>query len=204
MSERSVGRVRTMLTRKRTRVAVAAAAVTAGLLLGGCSAGQITQTDTQDPAVNGVHADIGDVSLRDAQLAYPGGNQPAYQRGSDARVIVSVVNGGPQDDQLVDVSSPWFDGSQIKGDKKLPARGALRSGTDKDDRRGGSNAAAKVSNAPSGNGPTHHLSIDLTGMKKPALRPGVTVPVQFKFSVSGQKTVQVPIGAPEDDSDANR
>lgn len=204
MSERSVGGVRTMLTRKRTRVAVAAATVTAGLLLGGCSAGQITQTDTQSAAVNGAHTDIGHIGLRDVQLAYPDGKQPAYKHGSDARVVLTVVNDGSQDDQLAGVSSPWFGGSRIKGDKNLPARSELRSGVDKDDRHGKPGAASSGSDAPSGKGPTHQVAIDLTGLKKPALRPGVTVPVQFKFSVAGKKTVQVPIGAPEDGSQNNR
>ncbi|WP_424184020.1 hypothetical protein ACOBQX_18970 [Actinokineospora sp. G85] len=56
----------------RLRLAPAAVGLAAALALAGCSAGQITQTDSQLPAVNGTQATQGTVALRDVKLAYPG------------------------------------------------------------------------------------------------------------------------------------
>lgn len=205
LGERSVGGWRALVAGKRLTAAVAASVLGAGLVVGGCGSGQITQTDTQDSAVNGVTTNVGAMGLRDAQIAYPTKEgQPAYRQGDSARVVVTIVNNGSQDDQLMQVSSPYFSGARVQGDKKIPARTSIRSGLDTDDQHPGSSpsssSAAPSSIAPSASSKPqqHEVSIDLTGLKKPALRPGVDVPVKFSFAAAGSKTVQLPIGAPND------
>lgn len=202
-----MSRVRTFLVGRRRialgrGTAVAGAALGAALLLGGCGAGQIAQTDTIQSAVNGATANIGQVALRDVQLAYPPGSQNYYPSGASAKVILTAVNHGTEDDQLVAVSSPWFSGNSITGNKSLPAGTSLTSGTDPDDAPAAPSAStAPSSTAPSASatpGPVGTVVITLTGLNKNALRPGITVPVTFQFAVGGTATVQVPIGAPGD------
>lgn len=202
----------------KARIAIAAAAVGLGLILGGCGSGQITQTDTQAAAVNGAMAEVGQVAVRDAQLAYPEGKQPVYKQGSDARLLVTIVNNGARDDQLLDVSSPLFSASKIDGNRSLPARTALRSGADPDDHKTQESSASAPASAsssaeasesaspesaesPAKPGEQNKVTIELTGLNKPALRPGITIPVQFKFANAGTGTVQVPIASPEAGAD---
>jgi PBP1b-binding outer membrane lipoprotein LpoB len=41
------------------------------ILLAGCSAGQVTQTATQDRDKTGGYGQVGDITVRAVQLAYP-------------------------------------------------------------------------------------------------------------------------------------
>ena len=54
----------------------------AGLLLTGCSAGQVTQTATQVSAVNGNSAEIGLISLRNVHVVFP--NNEEYTNSAGA------------------------------------------------------------------------------------------------------------------------
>jgi copper(I)-binding protein len=78
-------------------------ALAAALALAGCAAGQITQTADQHPTVGGARANIGDLALRNITIAAaPNGFWPS---GSKVPVDLSIVNNGPQDDELVSVST---------------------------------------------------------------------------------------------------
>ena len=48
--------------------ALAACGLAAALALSGCSAGQVAQTATQEPAVNGTLATVGPIALRNVHL----------------------------------------------------------------------------------------------------------------------------------------
>jgi copper(I)-binding protein len=78
--------------------------VVGGLALAGCGAGQVAQTAQQKPTVDGQMAQVGPLAIRDAALEYPAGG--VYERGSDARLRMVVVNSGIASDSLVSVSSP--------------------------------------------------------------------------------------------------
>ncbi|HET8640464.1 MAG TPA: hypothetical protein VFM37_00910 [Pseudonocardiaceae bacterium] len=81
-----------------TRTSVLAAGVLAASVTvafaGGCSAGQVTQTDQQVAAVPGVSTDLavagGRVSVRNVLLPYPGAQ--GYPQGSSAPVEVAIFN----------------------------------------------------------------------------------------------------------------
>lgn len=127
-------------TRRRlATVAPVVAGLGLALLLSGCGAGQITQTDTQVAAVNGASGNAGPIAVRGAELAYPAGSaQGVFQPGSNAELIVTIVNTGVTDDTLTGVSTPaalgvTIDGSTT-GTKDLPGGFALISGKDVDDR----------------------------------------------------------------------
>jgi copper(I)-binding protein len=79
--------------------------------LSACSAGQVSQTATQERDKTGAMAQVGDIALRQVLLAYPPGG--TYDRGDDAELTLAIVNSGDQPDTLVDVSGTDFAGAEI-------------------------------------------------------------------------------------------
>ncbi|HEV2783249.1 MAG TPA: hypothetical protein VGX25_28025 [Actinophytocola sp.] len=117
-------------TNRRTvaaAVGAVAAGLTAALALAGCSAGQDTQTDSVLPSVNGTQGRVGAIMIRDAMFAYPDGG--AYPSGGRATLVLTIVNTGPQPDELVEVSSPVAQDAEISGDRNLTPRRAIAVGT---------------------------------------------------------------------------
>ncbi|WP_051386181.1 hypothetical protein [Actinokineospora inagensis] len=105
------------------RLRLGVAGLAAVLATAACSSGQITQTDSQLPAVNGALAQAGNIAIRDAMLAYPADG--SYAEGSDAPLTLSIVNSAGTADKLVDVSSPVATSVQVDGDVNLPGRTAV-------------------------------------------------------------------------------
>jgi len=104
-------------------------ALGAALVLAGCGAGQITQTDSQQPAVNGTHAQVKTIDLRNAAVQYPKSG-PGYPAGATPALTLTIVNRGAQDDSLVSVTTE--DGTQatIEGSKTVVAAHTLVIGPD--------------------------------------------------------------------------
>jgi len=75
----------------------------AALVLAGCGAGQITQTDSQQPAVNGTYAQVKTIALRDVAVQYPP-QGPGYAAGAKPSLTLTIINQGTQDDTLVSVA----------------------------------------------------------------------------------------------------
>ena len=80
--------------------------------LSACSAGQVTQTATQERDKTGAQAQVGDITLRQGQLLSPSGGG-TYDRGDDAELQLAIVNGGPEDDTLVSVDGKGFSSAEI-------------------------------------------------------------------------------------------
>jgi copper(I)-binding protein len=99
-------------------------AFAAALVLAGCGAGQITQTATQEPAINGANAQVGTLYIRDAALQFPPSG-PAYKAGSSAALTLTIINAGQQDDELVGVTSDAASGAVIQGSKLVVAGNSL-------------------------------------------------------------------------------
>ena len=96
------------MTRSMMRGATAlaaSAAVAAGLLLSGCGAGQVTQTEGQQPPISGVNVDSPDhtVLLRNLAIEYPG--PEGYPMGAPAPIHVRVINQNETPLRLVAVTS---------------------------------------------------------------------------------------------------
>ena len=104
-------------------------ALGAALVLAGCGAGQITQTATQQPAVNGTHAQVKTIALRDAAVQYPTSGA-GYPAGATPALTLTIVNQGAQDDSLVSVTTE--DGTQatVGGSKDIVAGHSLVIGPD--------------------------------------------------------------------------
>ncbi|HWE89419.1 MAG TPA: hypothetical protein VG317_08140 [Pseudonocardiaceae bacterium] len=107
------------------------------VLLAACGSGQITQTDTQVAGVNGASGNIGPIAVRNAELAFPDNAQGVFQPGSNATLVVTIVNTGITSDELLKITSPAADGVTIDGSptgtKPLPGSYSISSGVDSDD-----------------------------------------------------------------------
>ena len=165
-----------------TLAGVAGAVVLSGLLLSGCGAGQIAQTSGQVSATNGLNTSVGQVDLRDMQIAYPAapaGPAALYARGTAAPVRATVINTGPVADRLVSVSSPAASSVRIQGDATMPQDVALVS-------------AGNSSLTPTG---SRQIQLVAEGLTQP-IAAGGTVPMTFVFERAGSVTAEVPTAVP--------
>jgi copper(I)-binding protein len=107
-------------------IVTAALAAGLGLVAVGCSAGQVTQTDTQVAAVDGASGNAGPIAVRNVMLAFPpDGNR--YHEGDDAPMTFVIANTGENPDKLLSIKSDAAEGeAEIAGGKEIPARYALR------------------------------------------------------------------------------
>lgn len=171
------------------RIASTVLVASAALALAACSAGQITQTDTQMAAVNGDRASVGQLQISDAKLAFPPGDARHWAAGSDVPLSMSIVNNGEQDDQLLSVSTPLSDDVRIKGDKVVMARKALT--VDGPPAKTDGEADAATESGEFGN-----ATIVLNDIKRD-LFPGQVTMVTLNFRDAGSVELRVPIAAPE-------
>jgi hypothetical protein len=101
-----VSRSTTRSARPLARHALLAAG--AALLLSACSAGQVTQTSTKLPSVQGANGEIGDVVVRNVSVPFPD-NSRSWPKGGSAPLVVSIANTGNSADKLVEVRAELRD-----------------------------------------------------------------------------------------------
>lgn len=160
----------------------------AALAVAGCSAGQITQTDTQAAAVNGEQAKVGPLRIGNAVLSYPEGDPAFWAAGSNVPLHMSVVNTGPVDDEIVSLSSTWSDKIQVKGTTVLTARKELIVG--------GPKAAAETPlDEATDSGEKGNTAIVFTKVTK-NLFPGQVIELEIVFRNAPPVTLRIPIEAP--------
>lgn len=167
--------------------AVAACGLAATVVLSGCSAGQVSQTAIQHPAVNGNNAWVGEenygIALRNVHLNAP---QTAdyVQPGSPAELLFVAVNGSADEaDKLVSITSDVGKVS-LTGNTEVPVGGALVVGTPD----GQVSPLDAVESAD-----TAEATVILT---KP-ITNGINYDFTFTFERAGSSTVAVPISAGE-------
>jgi copper(I)-binding protein len=167
-------------------------AVTLGVLLfspvalAACSAGQVTQTESQARDKSGPMAEVGDIVLRGIQLAYPNGG--AYESGDDAELRMAVVNRGAEDDALVDISGDSFDRVRITGGGTGAGSGGSSSGSsDREVEIPGDSALFLGEEGP---------TVTLVGLSDD-LTVGQTVELTLEFERAGEVTVQALVGTSE-------
>lgn len=160
---------------------LAACALALGLTA--CGAGQISQTATQEAAVNGVNAGVGSIALRNVHLRAP--QTSDYVRpGSEVELLFVAANNSPDEpDRLVSIRSD-VGSAPVRGDATVPPNGVLVAG----EPDGQISALESVD-------PATPLSIDVS-LTQP-ITNGLTYPFTFTFQRSGDVTVQVPISAGE-------
>lgn len=112
---------------QKSRLAVVVALATGlGLAAAGCSAGQITQTDTQVATVDGASGNVGSIAVRNAQFAFPV-SAKEYKSGDEAPIVVTIVNNGTSADKLLSVSSELGGPAALDGDVELEPQTAIAS-----------------------------------------------------------------------------
>lgn len=79
-----------------------------------CSAGQVSQTATQNRDKVGPETAVGDLTLRAITLAYP--EDGLYEQGEDAELQMAIVNGDTEDDTLIGIEGEAFDGVVVAGE----------------------------------------------------------------------------------------
>lgn len=170
------------------RAAVMGVLLFSPVALTACSAGQVAQTATQDRDRVGGTAQVGDIILRDARLAYPTGGQ--YQAGSDAQLIMAISNGGSTDDTLVSISGDGFSSAEVTGGTTTPV-----AGTAPQDGTGLAVPVPADSNVFLGeDGPT----VTLDGLTE-ELTPGESLDVTMTFAEAGDVTVTALVDVPSRD-----
>ncbi|MGH3935376.1 MAG: copper chaperone PCu(A)C [Pseudonocardiaceae bacterium] len=157
------------------------------LALAGCSAGQITQTDSQMAAVDGASGDVGGtIALRDVLIPAPSNSDGSYPARSSVPVLLTIINQGASADELISVTSPAADRVLVLGTRTIPP---------------GMNVTSAIAAIPGTGQPQSplvagQLRIVLTTTQP--LRTGLNTPVTFVFRNAGTLTVPVPMAAPPD------
>jgi hypothetical protein len=175
------------VNRRAPRAAALGVLLLSPLALAACSAGQVTQTATQEQNI-GNNAGIGDLLLRQVSLPYPTGG--VYASGDDARLVAAVASTSSTDDTLVSIEGEDFDSVQVVD----PSTSAPASGG------GGGGALDLVVPAngvlylSNGDGP----AVTLVGLAD-EVTVGQYVDVTFTFEEAGEVTVPVPVGTPSRD-----
>ena len=171
---------------------LAACGLAAAVTLSGCSAGQVAQTATQEPAVNGASVNVGPISLRNIHVR-AAQTTDYVQPGRDAELLFVAVNTSPDtNDKLLSITSDIGTVNLSGGDTSVPANGVLVVG-EPDGQTAPLESAEKADAVKA--------KIDLS---KP-ITNGLTYSFTFDFEKAGQNTVAVPIsagGAPRRDAAA--
>jgi hypothetical protein len=163
-----------------TRVGLAVGGLLVATALAGCGAGQISQTATQEPAVNGTSGTVNNITLRNVHIqAVQAGD--ALEPGSAVPLMFVASNLSPDSpDQLLGITSD-VGSVAVSGNAAVPPGGVLVVGA-----ADGVTPLGSVENADAAN-----ASVSLT---KP-IRNGLTYNFTFTFAKAGDTTLSVPISA---------
>jgi copper(I)-binding protein len=166
------------------RAATLGVLVLSPVALSGCSAGQVTQTATQNRDKVGANASVGEINLRAVRFVYPRGG--IYEAGDDADLTMAIVNESEEDDTLVDISGEGFGGVEIDDDSATATGG------------GGSSGELEIPAGATVFVDGEDLSISLTDLDE-SLTSGQNLELTFAFENAGEVTVPVVVAAPEEE-----
>ena len=161
------------------RAATTAVLLVSPFALSACSAGQVTQTATQERDKVGAMGQVGDLTIRQVQFLSP--DEGVYEDGDDAELQMAVVNSGEEADTLVEVSGEGFGdvefdtgstGSSSDEGIEIPADSAIFIGEDE-------------------------LGVTLTDLDE-ALTAGQYLELTFTFENAGEITLPVTVSTPEE------
>jgi copper(I)-binding protein len=95
------------------RAATMGALLLSPLALSACSAGQVTQTATQNRDKAGPAAQVENITLRSVLIAYP--SSGTYDQGDDAELQAAIINTSDEADTLLTIESDAFEGVRAIG-----------------------------------------------------------------------------------------
>ena len=165
-------------------------AATAGVLLlsplalSACSAGQVTQTATQQRDKVGAMAQVGDISVRAVELVSPRG--ASYEAGDDAELTLAIVNSGQETDTLVGVDGEGF------GDVEIRTAATDGSAAGSDEIEIPTDTTVFVDG--------NDASITLTDLDE-SLTVGQYLELTLSFENAGDVTLPVTVSTPEDEQE---
>ncbi len=162
---------------------LAACGVAATVALTGCSAGQVSQMATQEPAVNGTSTNVGPISLRNVHLRAAQSTDYVHP-GRDVELLFVAVSSSPDvNDKLVSITSD-VGTVTLTGDTSVPANGVLAVG-EPDGQIAPMESAERADAAKAA-----------VALSKPVTN-GLTYSFTFDFEKAGETTLMVPISAGE-------
>ena len=154
------------------------------IALSACSAGQVTQTASQDRDKVGAMAEVGDITLRAVEFAYPRGG--IYEDGDDAELRMAIINDSEEADALVDISGEGFGDVEIDDDT-APGSGSP-----------GSTSEIEIPANGSVFVDGEDLSISLTDLDE-SLTTGQSLELTFTFENAGEVTLPVTVATPDEE-----
>lgn len=168
-----------------TRLTAAVAGLAAcGLVITGCSSGQISQTSTQEAAVNGMSANVKDIALRNIHLQAEQ-TSDFLQPGTVVPLVFLAANNSPDnDDTLLSITSDVGDVA-LAGGGTIPATGALVLNAPAERSDTQQTAAGQAATAPAS---------ALVTLTQP-ITNGLSYNFTFTFEKAGRATVAVPVAA---------
>ncbi|MFZ0904478.1 MAG: hypothetical protein WAN71_11570 [Mycobacterium sp.] len=172
-------------TRRATRVAaLAASGLIGAVALAGCSAGQLSQTASQESAVDGNKAVIKNLALRNVRIQAQQ-NTDFLRPGTTVDLVLVVINESPDvADKLVGISTD-IGKVTVTGNPTVPAGGTLFVGTPSGQNR---KAVEAVEAAE---------SVKATVALDKQITNGPNYNFTFDFEKAGSVSLAVPISAPE-------
>lgn len=174
---------RTSASRRPSTFALAAGGLATAVVLSACGAGQVSQTATQEAAINGTSGSAGEIALRNIHLR---GTQTTdyIEPGREVELLFVAANVSPDvNDKLISITSD-VGSVTLTGDTDVPATGTLVVGTPD----GQPTPLEEIEAADSAEA-TVELSKPITN--------GLTYDFTFTFEKAGETTVGVPISAGE-------
>jgi hypothetical protein len=185
-------------------VTVAALAAGAALGLSGCSAGQIAQTATQVAAVNGNHADINKISLRNVHIVYPAEGYTNIQ-GGKALIALSIINNSETvPDELTSVTTDLgpvkiagpASGAKVEiaPQQTVVAGPSAAAAAEPEAHAAAPTTAHETGDKPSSDPAAKPATIEISSLAR-NITPGLTYTVKFNFKQNGTVQVQVPVDA---------
>ncbi len=200
------------------RTALMGALVIGPLTLGACSAGQVSQTATQDRDKVGPQAQVEDILLRQVTLAYP--REGAYEEGDDAVLVMTIVNASNEDDTLTAIEGEGFSGLRLSGTGPTPSPSSPAGNQPTTPPAPGTTGATPgaAPATPTGAAPTASselslqipadtalyigrggdATITLQDLAEP-LTPGQTLPLTLTFEQAGEITLDALVGIPDEE-----
>ncbi|TFV90590.1 copper chaperone PCu(A)C [Blastococcus sp. CT_GayMR16] len=155
------------------------------VVLSACSAGQVTQTASQERDKTGAQGQVGEISVRQAELVNP--RSGSYERGDDAELQVALVNGGTEADTLVGVDGEGFGSAEIES-----------SGTGTSTGSRGSDGEIEIPAGTSVFVGSDEFTVTLTDLDED-LTSGQYIEVTFTFENAGEITLPLTVATSSED-----
>jgi len=160
------------------------------VVLSACSAGQVTQTATQERDKTGAQAQVGDITLREGQLLPPSGG--SYESGDDAELQLAIVNSGTEDDTLVSVDGKGFSSAEISSSGSS-ASGSSSSGSASSTSSAAPTSGSAAATTPTSSAPTSGAPTSGAPTSGAATSSAPTLSAATTTS-SGPQEIKIPAG----------